>query len=160
MRVSGGLNQRARRIARLGTAALPVLTILSLLATRAVRPGVLDNFRRYPIGLLIPAAVAGSLAIMALAVRRAHERTAFAASVAYLAAMLVGAAFALYPVLLPSSGDPARSLTVTMAATGAHAMRIALIWWPIAFVLVAASFTHLYRTFRGKLSAADADGYH
>jgi cytochrome d ubiquinol oxidase subunit II len=105
-------------------------------------------------------AVAASLAVMGVAVRRGRERTAFAASVAYLAAMLVGAAFALYPVLLPSSGDPARSLTVTMAATGGHAMRVALIWWPIAFVLVAASFTHLYRTFRGKLSPADTDGYH
>ncbi len=160
MRVSGGLNERARRIARLGTAALPVLTIVSLVATRAVRPGILDNFRRHPIGLLIPLAVAASLAVMAVAVRRGRERTAFSASVAYLATMLVGAAFALYPVLLPSSGDPARSLTVTMAATGGHAMRVALIWWPIAFVLVAASFTHLYRTFRGKLSAADTDAYH
>lgn len=161
MRVSGPLNGRARRIGRLGTAALPALTVLTLFATRAVRPGVLDNFRRHPVGLLIPAAVAASLAVMGVAVRRGRERLAFSASVAYLAAMLVGAAFALYPVLLPASGDPARSLTVTMAATGAHGMRVALIWWPIAFVLVAASFTHLYRTFRGKLSAADTqDGYH
>jgi len=65
--------------------------------------------------------------------------------------MLGGAAFALFPVLLPSSTDPALSLTVENAATGSFAMTAALRWWPIAFVLVAVTFVHLYRTFRGKI---------
>jgi cytochrome d ubiquinol oxidase subunit II len=148
LHTDGPVNARARRLGRLGAYALPLLTLISLAATTAVRPGVVENFRRHPVGLAIPAAVALSLGVMAVATRRGRERTAFGASVAYLATMLVGAAFALYPVLLPSSGDPARSLTVTAAATGSHAMRVAAIWWPVAFLLVAASFTHLYRTFR------------
>ncbi len=161
LRTEGPVNARARSIGRAGTYALPLLTLVSLAATTAVRPAVLDNFRRHPAGLAIPLAVAASLAVMAAAAHRGRERLAFAASVAYLAAMLVGAAFALYPVLLPSSDDPARSLTISAAATGGHAMRVAAVWWPIAFLLVAASFTHLYRTFRGKLSATgSADGYH
>ncbi len=160
MRVEGAVNLRANRVARLGAYALAPLTLVSLAATRAVRPAVLDNFRARPIGLLIPAAVAGSLLVMVTAARRGRERTAFAASVTYLGSMLVGAAFALYPVLLPSSEDPARSLTVAAAAAGGHAMNVALIWWPVAFLLVAASFTHLYRTFRGKLAAGESDGYH
>jgi cytochrome d ubiquinol oxidase subunit II len=160
MRVSGEVNKRAARVGRLGAYALPALTLISLAATAAVRPAVLDNFRSRPIGLLIPAAVAASLLVMALAARRGREGTAFGASVAYLTTMLIGAAFALYPVLLPSSEDPARSLTVTAAATSEHAMRVALIWWPIAFVLVAVTFTFLYRTFRGKLAAGEGDGYH
>ena len=97
---------------------------------------------------------------MAVAVRRHREQTAFFASVIYLASMLGGAAFALFPVLLPSTGDPARSLTIGSAATGSYAMGVALGWWPVAFVLVAITFTHLYRTFRGKLQAGDAEGYH
>lgn len=161
LRTGGSLNARARRIARLGTYALPLVTLISLAATAGVRPGVLDNFRRHPVGLAIPIGVAASLAVMGVAVRRGHERTAFGASVAYLASMLVGAAFALYPVLLPSSDDPGRSLTITTAATGSHAMHVAAIWWPLAFVLVAASFAHLYRTFRGRLPPQDtADSYH
>lgn len=160
MRASGLVNQRAARAGRLGAQALPALTLVSLAATTAVRPTVLDNFRAHPVGLLIPAAVAGSLLVMIVAARRGRERTAFAASVTYLATMLGGAAFALYPVLLPSSDDPARSLTVTAAATGGHALRVALVWWPIAFLLVAASFTQLYRTFRGKLTPGEGDGYH
>ena len=34
------------------------------------------------------------------------EKIAFVASALYIVGMLVGAAFALYPVVLPSSSDP------------------------------------------------------
>jgi cytochrome d ubiquinol oxidase subunit II len=73
--------------------------------------------------------------------------------------MLGGAAFALYPVLLPSSGDPSRALTITNAATSPYALRVALGWWAVAFLLVAGTFTYLYRSFRGKVAAA-GDEYH
>jgi cytochrome d ubiquinol oxidase subunit II len=159
LRADGDVNARARRVARLGRRALAALTPASLVATLAVRPGVLDNFRAHPVGLALPLAVAASLAAMELAGRRGHERAAFAASTAYLIAMLGGAAFALYPVLLPSSGDPSRALTIATAATGPHAMRVALAWWTVAFLLVAGTFTYLYRSFRGKV-AADGDEYH
>jgi cytochrome d ubiquinol oxidase subunit II len=160
MRVSGELNARARRIARLGTTLLPPLTLVSLAATLVVRPTVADNFRSHPLGLTIPLLVAGSLVVMIISTRRGDERAAFFASVAYLASMLGGAAFALFPVLLPATGDPSRSLTIGTAATGSYAMGVALGWWPVAFLLVAATFTHLYRTFRGKLVAGETDGYH
>jgi len=160
LRVEGDLNARARRIGRAGTAALPFLTLASLGASVVVRPSILDNFRGHPLGLAIPVIVAASLVVMILALRRRRERAAFLASAVYLAAMLGGAAFALYPVLLPSTTDPARSLTVATAATGAAGMRAALWWWPLAFLGVAAMFGHLYRTFRGKLAAGEDDGYH
>jgi cytochrome bd ubiquinol oxidase subunit II len=159
LRVSGELNRRARRIARAGTLLLPVMTLVSLLATIAVRPAVLDNFRAHPVGLVIPAAVVVSLVAMALAARRGRERAAFIASVVSLATMLGGAAFALFPVLLPSSTDPALSLTIENAATGSYAMTTALRWWPLAFLLVTATFVHLYRTFRGKLAGSGEGHY-
>jgi cytochrome d ubiquinol oxidase subunit II len=159
LRATGELNRRARAIARMGTLVLPVVTTVSLAATIAVRPTVLDNFRAHPIGLFIPAAVALSLVAMALAARRGREVTAFVASVVYLATMLGGAAFALFPVLLPSSTDPALSLTLENAATGSYAMKTALRWWPIAFLIVAATFVHLYRTFRGKIAGSEGGHY-
>ena len=160
MRVAGEVNTRARLLARRGTLLLGPLTIASLVATIAVRPSVLDNFRSRPAGLTIPLAVAVSLFAMALAVRRRDDRRAFLASATYLASMLGGAVFALFPVLLPSSGDPARSLTIASAATGSYAMRVAASWWLVAFVLVVATFFHLYRTFRGKVTLGHTDGYH
>jgi cytochrome d ubiquinol oxidase subunit II len=157
-RSTGELNRRVRRWGRVGTRLLPVLTLASLAATLSVRPAVLDNFRLYPLGWAIPALVVGSLVAMELFTRRGREWAAFGASVAYLAGMLGGAAFALYPTLLPSSTDQARSLTIAGTATSPYAMRVASLWWFGAFLLVLGTFTFLYRTFRGKITAGDA--YH
>lgn len=159
-RSTGSVNLRARAISRVGTRLLPLLTLGSLAATLQVRPSVVDNFRTHPAGLLLPLAVAGSILAMEVAGRRDREQAAFLASAVYLASMLGGAAFALFPVLLPSSGDPARSLTIHTAATGSYAMHVALTWWVVAFLLVVATFAHLYRTFRGKVTAGGSDGYH
>ena len=160
MRTDGVVAARAARLARLGTRALPLVTVASLAGTLAVRPGVLANFRTYPAGIVLPVAVLGSLIAMEVAIRRRHERVAFAASCVYLIAMLGGAAFALYPVLLPSSGDPARALTIAGAATSPYGMRVAMTWWIVAAVIVVATFRFLYRTFRGKLTAGGGDdGY-
>jgi cytochrome bd ubiquinol oxidase subunit II len=160
LRTTGAVNIRARRLGHLGTRILPLLTLASLVATLIVRPSITDNFRDHPAGLLLLATVAASLVGMELAARRGRERPAFWASGVYLIAMLGGAAFALFPVLLPASNDPARSLTIEAAATGSYAMRVALIWWLVALVLVVGSFLYLYRTFRGKLTVDSDDGYH
>ena len=63
-------------------------------------------------------------------------------------------AFNLTPILSPDSSQ--QTLVFVALSTLILLMTVAL-----CFVLVAASFTHLYRTFRGKLSAADGEhGYH
>jgi cytochrome d ubiquinol oxidase subunit II len=159
LRTTGEVAARARRLARLGTGLLPLATVGSLVATLVVRPGVLANFRAAPVGLALPALVIGSFVVMARAVRRGQERAAFAASCAYLGAMLGGAAFALYPVLLPSSTDAARALTLANAATSPYAMRVAALWWIVAAAIVMVSFRYLYRSFRGKLAAGPDPGY-
>lgn len=157
LRTSGDLNARARRLALLGGRALAGLLAASLVASLAVRPGLLDNFHAHLVGLLIPAAVAGALVVMELAARQGHERAAFAASCVFLISTLAGAGFALYPVLLPSSADPARALTVHGAASDGYALNVALVWWIAGILLVAASFRYLYGQFRGKVAAGVSD---
>lgn len=157
VRTSGDVNARARRLALAGGRALAGLLALSLAASLAVRPGLLDNFRSHPSGLLIPAAVGGALVAMEVFARRARERAAFAASCVFLIATLAGAAFALYPVLLPSSADPGRALTVHGAASEGYALRVGLVWWTVGIALVTASFRYLYGQFRGKVAAGASD---
>ena len=159
-RTSGEVNRRARVWARTGTRLLPVVTVASLVGTLVVRPGILDNFRAMPMGFAIPGLVLGSLGAMEVFTRRRREWAAFGASVVYLAGMLGGAAFALYPTLLPSSTDPTRSLQIHQAATGSYAMQVAARWWIVAFILVLITFTYLYRTFRGKIIAGADATYH
>ena len=68
--------------------------------------------------------------------------------------MLVGAAFALYPVVLPAR-DSQYSLTIYNTAAGIHGLSVGLVWWTLAFVLTTAYFVFLYRMFRGKVQAGE-----
>jgi cytochrome d ubiquinol oxidase subunit II len=65
--------------------------------------------------------------------------------------MLVGAAFALYPMVLLASTDPAYNLTIENTKTGAHGMMVGLVWWSIGIVIAVAYFIFIYRMFRGKI---------
>jgi cytochrome d ubiquinol oxidase subunit II len=103
--------------------------------------------------------VFGSLAAMPFYRARGNDRAAFLASTAYIAGMLGGAAFALYPYLLPASTDPSYSLTIHNAKTGAYSLRVGLIWWSFGIVLAIGYFTFLYRSFRGKVSLSEDGGY-
>ena len=157
-KTEGELNLRARRVALLMWPVQLLLTVLSLVATCSIRPQVMDNYRQYPIGLLIPLAVLASLGSMLWATLKGKEKHAFVASALYIASMLVGAAFALYPVVLPASTDPSRSLTIYNSAAGHHGLSVGLVWWTIGFFIAIGYFVFLFRMFRGKVSL-EGGGY-
>jgi cytochrome d ubiquinol oxidase subunit II len=161
-KTEGDLNQRARNAVRLLWPVQVVLTGLSLIATMYIRPGLLANFSKWPVGYLVPALVVGSLLYLFVAVRRVNDKRAFLASCGYIVGMLVGAAFALYPVVLPSSTNPSYSLTIENTATGLHGMRVGLVWWSLGMILAAVYFIFIYRMFRGKVrveEGATGHGY-
>jgi cytochrome d ubiquinol oxidase subunit II len=145
------LARRARGIV-LGLWPVQVLlTVVSLIATYYVRPQVMDNYRNYPIGLLVPVLVLASLALILWWTRSNKEKLAFIASAAYIKAMLVGAVFALYPLVLPASTDPSYSLTIYNSAAGHHGLVVGVAWWLIGAVIAVGYFVFIYRMFRGKV---------
>jgi cytochrome bd ubiquinol oxidase subunit II len=154
------LQQRARTVARWAWPLQLVLTIVSLIATLYIRPTVLTNYERHAVGYLIPAIVFGSLGVMLYATREGKEKDklAFVSSGVYIVGMLVGAAFALYPVVLPASTDPSYTLTIYNTAAGHHGLAVGLAWWILGFLLALAYFTLLFRMFRGKVQLEDG-GY-
>jgi cytochrome bd ubiquinol oxidase subunit II len=159
LKTHGALNARARAVALRLWGVLAVLTAVSLAATLYVRPAVLDNFRAHAILRLIPAFVLISLLAIPVALRRLRERDAFLGSAAFLATMLAGAAAALYPTLLPASGDQALNITITNAAAGPHALTVGLIWWGAGMLLAIAYVALVYRLFRGKIPAASGSAH-
>ena len=151
LKTDGDLGQRTRRLT---IAVWPVqlaLTLISLLATWFVRPSIKENYLTYPIGFLIPILVFGSLVLMLVWTRRGKELAAFLASCIYITGMLVGAVFALYPVVLPASTDPAYNLTIHNAAAAHHGLTVGLIWWTLGMILSVGYFVYVYRMFRGKV---------
>jgi cytochrome d ubiquinol oxidase subunit II len=91
-------------------------------------------------------------------IRRASDRNAFACSCIYLTTMLVGAAIALFPRLLPATTGPAYDITIDNAISGPHTLHVGLIWWSVGMVLAVGYFLLIYRMFRGKVSL-EGGGY-
>jgi cytochrome d ubiquinol oxidase subunit II len=162
IKTDGDLNRRARTVALWLWPLQVVLTVAALLATIYIRPAILDNYTHHIAGFLIPAIVYASLAVMIYAIRKgadvAKEKLAFVASALYIVSMLVGAAFALYPVVLPASTDPAYSLTIQNTAAGHHGLMVGLTWWILGLILATGYFTLLFRMFKGKVQL-EGEGY-
>jgi cytochrome d ubiquinol oxidase subunit II len=154
-KTEGDLNARARRVAFIMWPLQVLLTIAGLAATIMVRPGILTNFSRWPIGYLIPVVVVGSLLYLLIAQRQRNDKGAFLASCGYIVGMLVGAAFALYPNVLPASTDPNYGLTIYNTAAGAHGLSVGFVWWGIGMVLALGYFVFVYRMFRGKVQVEE-----
>lgn len=159
LKTQGDIRDRALRIAALGWYALIALTLLSLVATFSVRPQVIDNYKNGFIGWSVPLIVAASLGAMFYFRKQGRDLAAFLSSSAYLVGMLVGAAYGLYPTLLPASTDPALSLTIFNTKTGDYSLRVGLIWWIVGMLLAVGYFTFLYRFFRGKVTLDEGEGY-
>jgi cytochrome d ubiquinol oxidase subunit II len=162
IKTEGDLNRRARAVALAVWPVQVLLTIVGLVATIYIRPTVLDNYRVHIVGFLIPGVVYGSLGVMIYAMRKgqdvAAEKLAFVASALYIVGMLVGAAFALYPVVLPSSTDPALNLTIYNTAAGHHGLTVGFTWWILGMILALCYFTLLFRMFKGKVRL-EGEGY-
>ncbi len=146
------LRVRARNFARLLWILLVVLTPLSLVCTVYVRPQMLENYRHYPLGLLIPLVVLASLVMMETFRSRGQDRAAFLTSAVYIAGMLGGAAFGLYPNVLPASSDAGLGLTIHNTVAADHGLRVGIAWWFVGIILASGYFMFVYRTFRGKVS--------
>ncbi len=159
LKTEGSINARARRVARIGWLALVLLTVLSLVATLYVRPQVTDNFRSHPWGWIIPLVVLASFVTMQFFLKKGRDLGAFLSSTAYIVGMLGGAAFAMYPYLLPATTSLSYSLTIYNAKTGDYSLRVGLVWWAIGIALAIGYFTFLYRSFRGKVVLDESGGY-
>jgi cytochrome d ubiquinol oxidase subunit II len=158
-KTEGVLNSRARKTASILWPVQLLLTIGSLIATVYVVPHVLDNYSKWPIGYLVPIVVFASLGCMAYAHSRKSDKGAFLASCSYIVGMLVGAAFALYPNVLPASTGAEYSLTIYNTAAGAHGLGVGFVWWTIGMLLAISYFVFVYRMFRGKVKL-DEGGEH
>jgi len=145
------LGRRARRIAGVAWWCTLALSAAGLAATLAIRPDLVNNYRSHVSGLIFPLAVLAGLAGMANFRRLENDRAAFACSGLYIAGMLGGAAFALYPTLLPACSDPALSLTAHGTAATRYGLTVGLVWWSIGIVLTLGYFAFVYRAFRGKI---------
>lgn len=156
IKTSGELEQRARKIVTPLWLLLVVLTVVSLIATIAVRPASLDNYFSYPVTFIVPVGVIASLVGVWLLNRNAHAVKAFVASSLYLFFMLAGACWGVYPTLLPATTGADRDITLSRAISGPHTLAVGLAWWSFGMALAIGYVVFVYSRFKGKADLGSA----
>jgi cytochrome d ubiquinol oxidase subunit II len=155
LKTKGEIENRARRAASVVWWAVLVSVALLTLASFSIQPRLQAAFAAYPWGWIFPFAAVVALVAIVVLNRRLQERAAFLSSCAFLGAMLVSAAFGLYPNVLPSNGDPANSLTITNASAAQYGLHIGMVWFIPGMALTAVYFVYAYRSFAGKVSVEE-----
>jgi len=157
IKVSDDLEKRASRLINPLLLLVILLTIVSLIATIAVRPASLNNYYAYPITFIIPIGVLASLTGIWLFNRSGQPMKAFLCSSLYLFFMLAGACWGVYPTLLPATTGADRDITLSRALSGPHTLAVGLAWWLFGMTLAVCYVVFVYSRFKGKV---DVDAVH
>ena len=147
----GRVHERSARLARGLWATLVVLFAVISFQTWIVRPALYEAMAARPLAwLAIAVLLAGAWALFTgLRGRMAHR--AFAGSCAVIVGLLAGVAVGVFPVMLYSTLSAEHSMTAYNGAATTRGLRLALIWWPIAFVLAFTYFVVVMRAFRNRV---------
>ena len=74
--------------------------------------GLFENYLTHPITLLVPVIACLGIVLGAIEAKRGHIAKAFIENAVGVAFIIITPATALFPFLMPSSKDPASSLTL------------------------------------------------
>jgi cytochrome d ubiquinol oxidase subunit II len=157
-RTAGRVSARARALAWPALGAVVLMLAIVVALTMLVRPEVLGNVARHPWGVALPALALGGLGGAGRFLLRGRERAAFVCSSVFVAAMVVSAAFAVFPYLLPAVGDPHLGLSVWNAGGGDDGLAIALLWWVPGMALATGYTAFAHWRFSGKVAKRGAAG--
>ncbi len=112
----------------------------------------LSNYHTYSWMMLAPVAGFASIALSLFNARFKNERTAFMFSSIAIAGIILTAGFSLFPFVMPSSTNPASSLTIWDAVSSKKTLAIVLIVTIIFVPLIMMYTAWVYRVLRGKIT--------
>ena len=144
LKTDGEIRHRARDLAvRIGTVAA-VLAVVFLVWTQ-VRTGT-------ALTAVVFAVAALALVSGLVAARAGREGWAFVGTFVTIALAVVGLFLALFPDVMPSSTDPAFSLTTTNAAATAYTLKV-MTWVAVIFTPIVLGYqAWTYWIFRKRIS--------
>ena len=144
---SGEVATRAQRWSRRLWWGELVLVVGLAWPTYHVRHAMLTSFGDHPWRIVFPALALGALLAMFVWQRRGAWGRAFGASSLFIVGLLTTMAAGLYPSVLPARAGNPFGLTIDNAASGSHALTIAIFWWPVGIALALVYVTVAYRLF-------------
>jgi cytochrome d ubiquinol oxidase subunit II len=158
-RTGGELSKRSSSLAAKLWFVVMGVAVLFLVAT-AFSTRLYDNYLARPAWLLVPLFAVLALVAVKFFHATGKAMSAFAASFAAIFLVVATALVGLFPNLLPSSLDPAASLTAFNSSSGPYTLRVMTIVVLIFVPIVIVYQFLVYRFFRAKLTKADSgEGY-
>lgn len=151
LKLSGEFPARLRKISFQGSIILVVLMVISFVAWIKVKPNAFDNFISHPWLWVFPALTLIGLIGMATVKNAKKDWQPFAFSSTFILGAFLSTLVALFPVLIPSTNKVMPDLTIYNASATEYGLKVGLVWWLIAFVLVVVYFSFLHKKFAGKL---------
>jgi cytochrome d ubiquinol oxidase subunit II len=123
--------------------------------------GWLHNYSKHPWTVMAPLAVFGATVGALAASALARATLAFVLSCVAVAAVVLTAGFALFPFIMPSSSNPAHSLTVWDSVSSHRTLQVMFWAVPIFVPLILFYTGWVYRVMRGKVTEQHVrDGSH
>lgn len=160
MKTEGDLQQRASRLATVGSWVLVPLILVNMFTLKLMQPIIADNYSAHPIGYVIPLAAAAAMASLLYFRHTGRDVHAFFASSLFLLSIAGTVAWGYYPNLLISTTDYDQNVTIYNAAASPYGLKVGLIWFAIGFSLVITYTVYVYRSFWGKVTHSQSDdGY-
>jgi cytochrome d ubiquinol oxidase subunit II len=159
LKSEGELHARAVRYRKITFWVCALLAVATSVATISTVPRASDNVLGRPLGWFFLVVLALSLLYTIWQMpKEGAELKSFLGSALTIVALAGIAAVGNYPEIVPARDTPPdTSLTVTNSASGHLTLQVMLIVAIIGCPLVLLYTAYVYRTFRGKTKAADAE---
>lgn len=155
LKTEGRLYARLTFLLKKAMVLFIVSFVVTTIYTLVYIPGVTEKFKQHPTFYILPVLAFLAVANVPRLVSKKKYLAALIFSSLTMAFLLMLVAFQLYPVLLPSTLDPAYSVTIYNAASSEKSLGIMLTIVAIGAPLLAFYFIFLYKTFYGKVKLDD-----
>jgi len=154
VKTKGELCARAERWANVLWVAVLLLAVIFLVYSK-VGTKLLDNYFQMPLLLIIPFVAVASLIAIKLFIARNSWHKAFAASCVTVLFIVFTGVAGLFPNLIPSSMDPAWSLTIFNTSSSQYTLKIMTVVALIFVPIVICYKIWVYRIFRARVTEDD-----
>jgi cytochrome bd ubiquinol oxidase subunit II len=118
------------------------------------------NYRAMPWTMIAPGLGFAGAGLAALALALGHDRSALTASGLGVFGVVATVGVSMFPFILPSSLDPASSLTVWDASSSQSTLFTMLIAAALFLPLILIYTAFIYRVLRGRVSETDVEADH
>ncbi len=156
MKTEGRLFMRITLLLRRAILFFVFVFLLTTIYTLAFIPQLSDRLLRNPVLFVVPVLAFLSIANIPRLVSKQRYRDAFLFSSLTMSLLLILIAVEMYPVLLPSSLNPAWNITIYNAASSVKSLQTMLVIVLIGAPMVGVYTLFVYRTFRGKVKLDDS----